>query len=72
MFSFITPIFFSQAETEYITNFIVDYPSLGAAELYRSILKCPYARVIFHPHHIEIKERIDSKFKQVRNDMYGL
>ena len=65
-------VFFSDAENEYIKNFIQSTPTLGACDLYLQIKNCSYARAIFHPHHIEIKERIDSKYKEVRNKLYNM
>jgi hypothetical protein len=57
---------FSSSETKYIQRWMSSNPTLGARTFYNYILSCPHARKIFHFHHVEFPERIDSKFKDMK------
>jgi len=57
---------FSSSETKYIQRWMSSNPTLGARTFYNYILSCPQARKIFHFHHVEFPERIDSKFKDMK------
>jgi hypothetical protein len=57
---------YSPAETKYIEHWIRNNPTFGARALYSFILTCPRARKIFHAHHVELPDRIDWKFKDMK------
>lgn len=57
---------FSSSENKYILKWMIRNPTLGARALYNCIQSCPHARKVFHFHHVEYPERIDSKFKDMR------